>query len=58
MKDPGLPASPLEAPGAWPSAWLEPPPGDGATTPYPLVNFDPIDLELLSADPFGSMHAA
>jgi diguanylate cyclase (GGDEF)-like protein len=26
--------------------------------PYPLVNFDPIDLDLLAADPFGSMHAA
>jgi len=26
--------------------------------PYPLVNMDPIDLDLLSADPFGSMHAA
>lgn len=26
--------------------------------PYPLVNTEPIDLELLSADPFGAMHAA
>lgn len=26
--------------------------------PYPLVNMEPIDLELLVADPFGSMHAA
>jgi diguanylate cyclase (GGDEF)-like protein len=26
--------------------------------PYPLVNTDPIDLELLAADPFGRMHAA
>ncbi|MEX0626658.1 MAG: EAL domain-containing protein [Chloroflexota bacterium] len=26
--------------------------------PYPLVNMDPIDLELLSADPFGSIYAA
>jgi diguanylate cyclase (GGDEF)-like protein len=26
--------------------------------PYPLVNMDAIDLDLLAADPFGSMHAA
>jgi diguanylate cyclase (GGDEF)-like protein len=26
--------------------------------PYPLVNMEPIDLELLMSDPFGSMHAA
>jgi diguanylate cyclase (GGDEF)-like protein len=26
--------------------------------PYPLVNMEPIDLELLAADPFGSVHAA
>jgi len=26
--------------------------------PYPLVSMDPIDLELLAANPFGSLYAA